>query len=103
MDEFRRSGRIDHGHVGLAPNDVLGRDGHPPHHNQGIPPGTRDDIHPPMRDGARVSRQDVVDGSGIRAEGGGADGGATEGESESQHVRPVSDIQAAHESSLSHM
>jgi hypothetical protein len=92
MDEFRRSGGIDHGHVGLAADDVLGRDGHAPHRDQGIPPGPRDDIHPPLRDGLGVSRQDVVDGSWIGTEGGGADGGTAEGESESQHVRPMSDI-----------
>ena len=103
MDEFRRSGGIDHGHPRLAPNDVLGSDSHPPHHNQGIPTHPRDDIRPPVRDGIGVSRQDVVDRSRIRTPGGGPSGGAAEGESESQHVRPVSDVQAAHEPSLSHM
>jgi len=103
MDELRRSGGIDHGHPRLAPDDVLGRDRHPPHHYQGVPTHPRDDIRPPLRDGLGVPRQDVIDRSRIRAPGGGAAGGAAEGESESQHVRAVPDVQAAHEPSLSHM
>ena len=103
MDELRRPGRVDHGHAGLAPDDLLGRDRHAPHRDRGDPPRPGHDVHPPLRHVARVPRQDVAHGPGVGAPGGRAAGGAEEGVAQPQHVRPVPDIQAADEPPLQDM
>ena len=92
MDEFRRSGRLHNGHASLAPNDILRRDGYIINSNRGDTPNPRDDIHINLRDVIGVSCQDVAYRPRVGTARGRAAGGATEGESESQHVRAVSDV-----------
>lgn len=103
MDELRRPGRVDHGDARLAPNDLLGRDRHTPYRDRGDTARPGHDILAPLRHVARVPRQNVAHGPGVRAPGGSAAGGAEEGVAQPQHVRTVPDFQAADEPPLQDM
>ena len=83
MDELGRSGRIDHGNIGMVTNDIFRRYGYVTNNNRGHPARTWDGICSIMRDGIGMSCQDIVDGSGERAPGGRATGGTTTRESQS--------------------